>query len=108
MEKVDALVLNQLADKVFTPERLQAMMTELRKRTKSSKDTQQERINQLNRQFKQIEERQHRLLDVIETGIQLDELTQRRAQKQGVALDRTRRGTTRTLPSCRPNESKPD
>ncbi len=82
MEKIDALVLNQLADKVFTPERLQAMMTELRKRMKSGKDTQQERISQLNKQLKQTEERQHRLLDAIETGtIELDELTQRRAQQ---------------------------
>lgn len=82
MEKINALVLNHLADKVFTSERLQAMMTELRKRLKSGKDTQQERINQLTRQLKQTEERQHRLLDAIETGtVELDELTQRRAQQ---------------------------
>lgn len=81
MEKLDALVLEQLAEKVAAPDRLQAMMTELRKRLKSSKNTQQERINDLNRQLKQTEERQQRLLDAIETGvIALDELTQRRAQ----------------------------
>ena len=82
MEKLDALVLEQLAQKVFAPERLQVMMAELRKRTKSSKDDQQERINELNRQIKKIEERQQRLLDAIETGtIELDETTQRRAQQ---------------------------
>ncbi|CAG4883405.1 conserved protein of unknown function [Georgfuchsia toluolica] len=82
MEKLDDLVLCQLADKVFAPTRLQAMMTALRKRMKTSKDNQQERINQLNRQLKQTEERQHRLLDAIETGtIELDEVTQRRAQQ---------------------------
>lgn len=82
MEKLDALVLNQLADKVFAPDRLHAIMTALRKRLKTSKDSQQERINQLNRQLKQTEERQHRLLEAIETGtIDLDEVTQRHAQQ---------------------------
>jgi site-specific DNA recombinase len=82
MEKTDQQVLNKLADQVFTPERVANMMTALRKRIKAGKDNQQERINQLNRQLKQTEERQHRLLDAIETGvIDLDETTQRRAQQ---------------------------
>jgi len=41
MDKMDDLVLNRLAEKVFAPERLQVMMSELRKRMKSSKDDQQ-------------------------------------------------------------------
>lgn len=54
----------------------------VRKRIKTSKDTQQEHINQLNRQLKKTEERQHRLLEAIETGIvDLDETVQRRAQQ---------------------------
>jgi len=82
MEATDQQVLNKLADKVFTPERVHSMMTSLRKRIKTSKDTQQQRVNELNRQLKAVEERQHRLLDAIETGvIELDETTQRRAQQ---------------------------
>jgi site-specific DNA recombinase len=82
MEKMDALVLNQLAEKVFAPARLQSMMTELRKRLRNAKDAQQQRIDELNRQLKQTEERQQRLLEAIETGvIELDEVTQRRAQQ---------------------------
>ncbi len=82
MEKLDSLVLGQLAEKVFAPERLQSLMAELRKRIKSSKDTQQERINEINRQIKKVEERQQRLLDAIEKGtIDLDETTQRRARQ---------------------------
>lgn len=58
------------------------MMISLRKRIKSSKDQQQQRVNELNRQLKTVEERQHRLLDAIETGIvDLDETVQRRAQQ---------------------------
>ncbi len=82
MEKLDDLVLAKLADQVFAPERLQTMMEVLRKRIQSSKDGQQTKINDLNRQLKKIEERQQRLLDAIETGIvDLDETTQRRAQQ---------------------------
>lgn len=82
MENTDQQVLNQLAETVLTPQRVHTMMTALRKRIKSSKDLQQQRVNELNRQIKQIEERQHRLLDAIETGvIDLDETTQRRAQQ---------------------------
>ncbi len=88
MEKLDGLVLAQLADKVFAPERLQVMMTELRKRIKSSKDGQQERINEINRQIRKTEERQSRLLEAIETGtIELDESTQLRAQQLKAARE---------------------
>jgi hypothetical protein len=58
MEKLDSLVLEQLAGKVFAPERLQLLMAELRKRIKSSKDDRQDRINEVGRQIKKIEERQ--------------------------------------------------
>jgi DNA invertase Pin-like site-specific DNA recombinase len=88
MDKLDDLVLSQLADKVFAPERLQVLMSELRKRIKSSKENQQEEINELNRQLKKLEERQERLLDAIETGtIELDEVTQRRSQQLKTARE---------------------
>ena len=88
MEKLDELVLEQLAQKVFAPERLQKLMTELRKHVQSSKNGQQARINELNRQVKKTEERQQRLLEAIETGtIELDETTQRRAQQLKAARE---------------------
>lgn len=60
----------------------------MHKRLKTSKDHQQERINQLNRQLKQTEEQQHRLLEAIETGIvDLDETVQRRAQQNKSARE---------------------
>lgn len=88
MEKLDDLVLEQLAQRIFAKERLQMLMAELRKRIKGSKDNQQERINEINRQIKKTEERQQRLLDAIETGIiELDETTQRRAQQLKAARE---------------------
>jgi site-specific DNA recombinase len=88
MEKTDDQVLHQLADKVFSPARVQSMMVALRKRIKSSKDTQQSRVNELNKQIKLIEDRQGRLLEAIETGvIDLDETVQRRAQQNKSARE---------------------
>jgi hypothetical protein len=88
MVKLDELVLAQLADKVFAPERLQVMMTELRKNIKASKNGQQDRIKELNRQLKQIEKRQENLLNAIEEGaIERDETTQRRAQQLKTARE---------------------
>src|SRR5258706_664876 len=88
MDKLDELVLNQLANKVFSSERLQAMIAELRRHTRNSKDSQQERINQLNRQLKLLEDRQQRLFDAVETGVlELGENLQRRAQQLKAARD---------------------
>ena len=88
MEALDKLVLNRLAERVFAPDRLQAMIAGLRRRIKSSKTDQQARINELNRQLKHTEERQHRLLDAIESGVvDLDETVQRRAQQLKAARE---------------------
>lgn len=88
MEKTDQQVLHQLAEQVFTPQRVQTMMTALRHRMKTSKDTQQEQINELNRQLKKTEERQHRLLEAIETGIvDLDETVKNRANNLKAARE---------------------
>lgn len=88
MEKTNQLVLHQLVDKVFAPERVQTMMTDLRKRISSYKDHKQDEINALNRQLRNAEERQHRLLDAIEMGvIDLDETVQSRAQNLKTARE---------------------
>ncbi|RFC37926.1 MAG: Site-specific DNA recombinase [Candidatus Nitrotoga sp. LAW] len=88
MEHLDDLVLHSMADKIFAPERLQMMVAELRKRIKSSKDGQQERINEINRQIKLVEKKQHNLLNAIEMGaIELDDTTQRRAQQHKAARE---------------------
>lgn len=81
MEKTDQQVLQQLADKVFAPGRVQTMMESLRKRISLAKDGKQEQINLLNRQLKNTEERQHRLINAIEEGvIDLDETVKSRYQ----------------------------
>ncbi len=88
MLKMDEAVLRYLADTVFTVERLQVMVSELRLRLSSSKNEQQTRIAEIHRQIKQIEERKQRLMEAIETGVlELDEDTQRRSQQLKTARE---------------------
>lgn len=58
------------------------------KRMRASKDHNQARINEITRQLKILEERQQRLLEAVENGtIELDEITQRRAQQNQAARE---------------------
>jgi len=81
MEKLDAVILGQLTDRICSPERLHVLMAELRKRTKASKEGEQLKINELNRQLKKTEEAQRNLYTAIENGLPFDETLQKRAQE---------------------------
>jgi hypothetical protein len=88
MEKVDQIVIDLMLEKVLQPARLQSMMESMRKMILSNKGSQQDKVAELLRQHKNIEERQLRLLDAIESGIvELDETTQRRSQQLKQARD---------------------
>ena len=87
MDKTDDQVLHQLAEKVFNSERVKVMMVELRKRLKSSKDVQQARVNELNKQIALVAEKQNRLYEAIEAGVVVDETLQRRAQQHKSARE---------------------
>lgn len=88
MEKLDGIVLDRIANTVLQPERLQALMTELRMRIQSDKNGRQEIISGLERQLKSTDDKQNRLLDAIESGIvELDEITHRRSQQNRTARE---------------------
>lgn len=88
MEKLDGIVLDRVANTVLQPERLQALMTELRMRIQSDKNGRQEIISGLERQLKNMDDKQNRLLDAIESGIvELDEITHRRSQQNRTARE---------------------
>ena len=96
MESTNDLVLNELADKVFAPERLQTLVTEFRVRMSQSESDQQIKLNHLNNEIKKVEARQLRLLEAIEKGVApLDELTQNRLQehsrsKEALIIERSK------------------
>ncbi len=81
MEKLDDLIINQLVDRICTPERLQVLISELRKRTKNAKDSEQAKINELTKQLKKVELAQSNLFSAIENGLPFDEPLQKRSQE---------------------------
>ncbi|TXI44188.1 recombinase family protein [Methylophilus sp.] len=82
MEKLDQLILNQLADKAFSVERMQELMSSFRRSQQAKIENTDQQNNMVQRQLDQLDERQHRLLDAIESGVvELDELTQKRMQQ---------------------------
>ena len=81
MEKLDDLIVSQFADKICQPERLNQLIAELRKRTRDTKDTEQAKINELNRLLKKAEQAQRNLYAAIENGLPFDETLQKRAQE---------------------------
>lgn len=81
METLDSLIVDQLADKVCTPDRLNVLIAELRKRTRNNKEGEQLKINQLNKQLAKSEQAQRNLLTAIENGMLFDEVTQKRSQE---------------------------
>lgn len=82
MAKVDETVVARLIEQVLEPDRLQGLMEGLRQRIQSGKDSRREKVAELERQLKHLEDRQNRLLDAIESGIvDLDETTHRRSQQ---------------------------
>jgi site-specific DNA recombinase len=81
MEKLDNLILDQMANKICQPERLNQLISELRKRTKGNRDAEQSKINELNRQLKKAEQSQRNLYSAIEHGLPFDETLQKRAQE---------------------------
>ena len=81
METLDSLIIDQMADKVCTPDRLNILIAELRKRTRNNKEGEQQKINQLNKQLAKSEQAQRNLLTAIENGLPFDELMQKRSQE---------------------------
>ena len=81
METMDSLIIQQLADKVCAPERLHGLIAELRKRTQNNKESEQQKINMLNKQVSNLEKSQRNLLTAIENGLPFDEVLQKRSQE---------------------------
>ncbi len=81
MDKLDALIVDQFANTICQPERLNQLVAELRKRTESSKDAEQKKINELDRLLKKTEQAQRNLLAAIEQGLPFEETAQKRAQE---------------------------
>lgn len=79
MEKLDQAVLGVLAEEVCQPERIEFMLTELKDGLKASHADQASRIPSLEKAMRDIDIRQQRLFDALETGyMKADEVFEKR------------------------------
>src|SRR5258708_29637214 len=93
MQKLDALVLNSLADRVFTAARVGVMLEALARQAKESGKQQHRQLETLNRELAAVTRGMERLYEGIEKGIiKLDETLRERtatlqAQRQAILTD---------------------
>ncbi len=81
-ESTEQVVLNALADKVFTPSRVNIMLAEMRKRQAAPCTTADARYQQLLKELKEIDTGIARLYEAVEKGLlPLDSTLQERSQK---------------------------
>ncbi len=79
--KLDAAVLGAVADKVFTPSRVKALLTELRKTMTMGRTKEDEELARLKREIDATETALNRIYEAFEKGlIPMDETLQARAQ----------------------------
>ena len=80
-EKLDNLVLTALADKVLTPERLKAMLKELKAQLEASRGKQSAALQSMQRELNELETGLNRLYEAIERGlIPMDDMLGQRVQ----------------------------
>jgi len=82
VDKLDLIVLNALADKVLTPERLKEMLRELKQRLKKAHSGQDDQARVLRRELAELEAATNRLYEAVEKGVlPMDETLTARAQR---------------------------
>ena len=82
MPKMDAAVLDVLADKLFTPARVKDILSQLQKQLKTAKANEADEIKVLQDELKELEQRSERLFEAVEKGIlPLDAHLQQRSHR---------------------------
>jgi len=69
MEKLDSLVLEALAEKVFTPTRVTAMLKAMGNELKASKEDQNNKLKKLSKELEDQKQKTDRLYEAVEKGI---------------------------------------
>lgn len=88
MEKLDGLILRTVAERIFTPERVELMLKELEINLKHAHSDQHEQIRQLNKEIDAIKEQMDKLYEAVEKGfLPLNSSLQERVQKHETRRD---------------------
>jgi hypothetical protein len=104
MQELDALVLNSLADRVFTAARVRLMLEALARHAKESDKQQRRQLETLNRELAAVTQGMERLYEGVEQGVlKLDDTLRQRtdklqAQRQAILTDIARLKTKATVP----------
>jgi hypothetical protein len=82
MEKLDGLILEAIANRVFTPDRVEIMMKELQHNLKHSRTDHNDQLKKLTKELDTVKEQTDRLYEAVEKGlIPLDGTLQERVHK---------------------------
>ena len=82
MEKLDSLILNALADKVFDPNRVKTMLADMKRQIKAAQENQGEGLKKLTKELDEIKTATDRLYEAVEKGfLPLDASLQERSHK---------------------------
>ena len=104
MEKLDTLVLDALAEKVFTPERLRVLLQELKAKHKAAHAEQDNQLKALSKELEELQKGAERLYEAVEKGLlPLDASLQDRAHK----LQARRQGVLTELAGLRRQKAVP-
>ncbi len=69
MEKLDSLVLQTVADRVFNPKRVKTILTELLRRQKMSDASHDNQLKLLTKELNTLKDKSERLYEAVETGL---------------------------------------
>jgi len=82
MEKLDTLILNALADKVFDPKRVKTMLSDMKKQIKAAQESQDDSLKKLTKELDELKTATDRLYEAVEKGLlPLDSSLQERSHK---------------------------
>ena len=82
MEKLDSLILTALADKVFDPERVKTMLSDMKKQIKAAQESQDDGLKKLTKELDEVKTATDRLYEAVEKGLlPLDSSLQERSHK---------------------------
>ena len=79
---MDTAVLNALAEKPFTPERVKQILTQLQKQIKATQEKDAQGVKALQAALSELQQTSERLVEAVEKGIlPLDELLQQHSRR---------------------------
>jgi hypothetical protein len=88
LEKIDELVLNALAEKIFNPERVKILLADMKKQLKAAQDSQDDGLKKLTKELDEIKIATERLYEAVEKGyLSLDSSLQERSHKKTGIID---------------------